>query len=383
MGDRLVKDGAVKSRTSTTSPPVRPFQCQWHEGCSKSSSLARHRRIHTNDKPYICKNPQCRKAFCRKTTMTKHFRKEHPTESIDQEEDADYSEAEPSDDEPSLEQEAEDSADSLDFCRDGSIKSEAPSNAAASNYNANLWRLPAQTAQRPYLSQMQMSSDMASDITAQTVKLERSLSRTPQRTLTDPALNKQMTSIGYMQARANTLPGGMQRGAPTSFAAWQSQQMPESPTSMTSPQDYQFQGITVPASAPPQFSQSQAVPMSQPPLQSVHDIVLEDPQQSQYTQAPQQDFPPSQYTQTHHDFRDEMPRTPAPSQQIAYTASMDSAAPYQAPEFLTQDYNTVVAGTYTLPQQAGISIYNDPLDVYKEFKIEDTWGQMPDQAIRW
>ncbi|KAG0319258.1 hypothetical protein BGZ97_002492 [Linnemannia gamsii] len=44
---------------------------------SDSSSLARHRRIHTGKRPYKCLVLFCNKSFCRKTTLIKHHRKEH------------------------------------------------------------------------------------------------------------------------------------------------------------------------------------------------------------------------------------------------------------------------------------------------------------------
>lgn len=43
----------------------------------QSSSLARHRRIHTGKRPYRCPIDGCEKSFCRKTTLTKHARRQH------------------------------------------------------------------------------------------------------------------------------------------------------------------------------------------------------------------------------------------------------------------------------------------------------------------
>jgi uncharacterized C2H2 Zn-finger protein len=59
----------------------RPHQCEFH-GCGKcfsdSSSLARHRRTHSGKRPYVCSHPRCGKMFTRRTTLNRHARCHQP-----------------------------------------------------------------------------------------------------------------------------------------------------------------------------------------------------------------------------------------------------------------------------------------------------------------
>lgn len=59
----------------------RPHVCEF-PGCNKSfsdsSSLARHRRTHSGRRPYVCTHPGCGKMFTRRTTLNRHARCHQP-----------------------------------------------------------------------------------------------------------------------------------------------------------------------------------------------------------------------------------------------------------------------------------------------------------------
>ncbi|MCJ1459807.1 hypothetical protein MMC28_010186 [Mycoblastus sanguinarius] len=384
--------------------------------------------------------------------MTKHIRKEHPAESIQDDQDAEYSDAEPSDDEQ-LENDAEDyQEDSRTSYQKPDNAQEMSSSRPSSNYHASLWRLPAQTAQRPSPLRLQRPYIPRSDTTIQEIKLERSSSATPQRSLTDPYPNGQMSTSEYVNARADTMPdsipvhpsmpqslanGGLpqqyQLGSRESnIRIWNSQQsMQESPTSLTgsSPssagvhshslfpsQSYQHQNVEVPSHEHIQYSQHTDVSVQssihQPMADmTVHEITLDQPQHSQYrnvSQTPVQQHPydrvqrqtpqqnlyndmtrePSQhptYSETPPQapvshYQDDVPPTPAPSQQLPhYTTSMPET-PYQQPQFLPLE-SFSISNQY-FPPNGGAFQYNEALDWWKEVKPEEIWEQLPSQRLQ-
>jgi len=68
------KGTKILFRTAFTSNIEQPF--------SDSSSLARHRRIHSGKRPYKCPYADCQKTFTRRTTLTRH--QNHHTGTVEE-----------------------------------------------------------------------------------------------------------------------------------------------------------------------------------------------------------------------------------------------------------------------------------------------------------
>ena len=74
MCERCGKVGNTSMYTRSILTLVQPF--------SDSSSLARHRRIHSGKRPYKCPFADCQKTFTRRTTLTRH--QNHHTGTVEE-----------------------------------------------------------------------------------------------------------------------------------------------------------------------------------------------------------------------------------------------------------------------------------------------------------
>lgn len=370
--------------------------------------------------------------------MTKHFRKEHPSDLENEDyDDGAYSDAEASEDEPSLDQDTEDSREqSQEISGDGDIKLEIQQTQGSNTYSTNLWALPGQGTQqslgRTRPNQLKNSIDNP-EMSPRAIKLERSVSRTPQRTFTDPSMNTQAPS-NFMHARSNTLP--QQISIPQQFshamsggvlaqgyhqddaqlALWHAtRSLQESPTSMTnsSPgldhphdafpsQNFQLEDLSASSPISSHYPQQQDMALQAPSLQAVHDIMLDEPQpqyttmtqsqQQSYTSMPQATAP-CQYDALSHvslqqpqyqgapipQYHQELPPTPAPAQQLQYAVPLAEPL-YQEPQLIQQISSPV--GHYFLPQNVPLITSWDFKDyAMKDYKDGDTWSQLPNQSI--
>ena len=365
--------------------------------------------------------------------MTKHIRKEHPAEPIQEDQDAEYSDVEPSDDEI-LEDDIEEIKEEA-----GSPYQEDPKDLRLtrplSNYHANLWPLPAQTAQRPTLHRSESSSH--------DIKLERTPSGTPQRSLTDPYPENSMHSAGLEGITMHSvMPHGLNTGnMPQQFqyrnhdnsvGLWSPGH--DSPTSipnsspssastqahpMYTSQSYQLQPTSVPTHTQMQYSHDGIVTNIQQPMNdlAVHDIHLDQPQQHQYHDmastpvqqqqqyegVPQQMSPqdpyiemsrdPSQhpaYTEgppqaAVHHFQNELPPTPATNPDHSrYATSIPQEQTYRQPQLLPIEETFSIPNHYFLPDNGPYQIAPQSywLDDLKDKQPDTIWaGPLPHQRI--
>lgn len=352
--------------------------------------------------------------------MTKHIRKEHPAEPIQEDHDADYSDDDASEEEELDEDTEESKEDSqLLYQEPADLNRRNQSIGAPNNYNKNLWRLPGETVRRPSPLQLQRPIPR-SEPPIHEIKLERSCSSTPQRSLTDPYPTRPMHSSDYSQVRADTMPNGLPQapasaGMPPQYqlrdngnmGLWSPQSLQDSPTSLThsSPssassqshplfpsQPYQMQHVSIPEPMP--------YPDHQETVQNLEQLKLDQSQLHQYVSLSQNVSQQDAYTgmsrevPQHHGYdgtqaqavaqhyQSDMPPTPAPTQSMPQYTAPGQEAPYQPPLFLPPD-NYPIGNQYFSPHINGLYQYNDGMDWWKEeVKPEDYWTLMPSQRMQ-
>ena len=367
--------------------------------------------------------------------MTKHIRKEHPAEPTQEDHDVEYSDDDVSEEEEEMEEDTEESKEGshLRYQEPTDLDQRHQSVGAPSTYDRNLWRLPGETVQRPSPLQLQRPIPR-SEPPIHEIKLERSCSSTPQRSLTDPYPSAPMHGSDYSHVRADTMPIDLPQ-APASVppqyqlrdnsnvSLWSSQSLQDSPTSLThsSPssavtrshplfpsQTYQMQHVNIP--------EPMSYPDHQETVQNMGQLKLEQSQMRTYGGLPhsisqqdaytsmsreasqhhgydgnqaqavaqvyQNDLPPTPAsTQSIQMYQNDLPPTPASTQSMPqYTAPVPEA-PYQPPLFLPPD-NFPIGNQFFSPHVNGIYQYNDGMDWWKEeVKPEDYWSLMPSQRL--
>lgn len=368
--------------------------------------------------------------------MTKHFRKEHPAESLnDDDDDAEYSDIDESEEETSEHSSAhirEGSHGSLHILE--GYRDTPPAPRRASTYSADLWSLPGQSAQSSKPLHMRRSLRFRRDSASDLIKLERSLSGTPQRTLTDPYPNTPGSQRDFLQTVSGALPdsiaaapsmsqSGFIDGAAHQFLAegnaaalWQTHAaLSDSPTSMTSSTSAVDRSQSAfptptypnhPSSVPSQPQMSQYPAQSH--LSDLHgvDVIPEEPPHPHFSQMPtaqsHQPHPfagvpvhPHAHLSQHHrqqhqsndgnvsnkgnqpPYHDEVAQAAGSLHNHAFTKPTDM--PYPGPPFTApappELYN--VPNQYPPPSN---SFYYPDMTGVKDWK-DDPWIQMPEQVL--
>lgn len=363
--------------------------------------------------------------------MTKHVRKEHPAETIQDDQDAEYSDVEASDDE------LEDESDGIkeepqSLYREPVETKKMHLSRQPSEYSRNLWPLPGQTAHRPSPLHLQSSTIPRSDGSAQKIKLERVSSATPTRSLTDPYPDAHMQPSDFSLSRADTTPSNV--AIPTSAPHSQiNTSMPqqyqlrntenvdlwsprhaiqESPTSLShsSPRSASSQSHPMFTSQPYELHEQMQFPHHQDVLVSstiqqplddmtVHEIHLDQPQPHVH-----RDMAPTPVHQNPFDggiqqyvsqsdpyiamsreisqFQDDVPPTPASTQQLPHYTTSLAEAPYQEPQYV--GIGSFSTSNQVFPPNGGSFQYNEALtsEWWKDTKLEANGFLLPAQRIQ-
>ena len=356
--------------------------------------------------------------------MTKHVRKEHPAEPFHDDQDAEYSDVEASDDE--LEDDSDEIKEEPQSLYQETLDAKRMhlSRPPTSEYSRNLWPLPGQTAHRPGPLHLKSSTIPRSEA-IQKIKLERLSSTTPQRSLTDPYPDNGMQSSEYSLSRADTMPSSgtmpqhYQVRTSDNVGLWSPQHaIQESPTSLShsSPtsadsqshpmytsQPFQLHPVDVSPHDQMQYPQQHEVLLSssiQQPVDDlrVHEIHLDQPQPQAYrdmasTPVHQNPFdggiqhhvsrsdPYTAMSREVSRYQDDLPPTPASTQQLPHYTTSLAEAPYQEPQYVPLDgFST---SNQVFPPNGGIFQFNDATNEWwKDAKLEANGFLLPAQRVQ-